>query len=77
MKRHLSFLWALCAVLLAATLVMAHPHFNKTVIVKLPGGTEATITYNTTPANEANAVKAAVGTFVTPRQPRLKLSAEV
>lgn len=77
MKRQVTISFTLCAVLLAATLVIAHPHFNKTVTVKLPGGAEATITYNTTPANEANAAKQAVGAFVTPRQPKLKLSAEV
>ncbi len=77
MKRQLTIWVSLCAILLAATVVVAHPHFNKTVIVKLPGGAEATITYNTTPANEANAAKQAVGAFVTPRQPKLKLSAEV
>ncbi len=77
MKHRLTVPFALCAIFLAATLVTAHPHFNKTVIVKLPGGVEATITYNTTPSNEANAAKAAVGTFVTPRQPKLKLSGEL
>ena len=66
-----------CFVVLAAALVVAHPHFNKTVTVKLPSGAEATITYNTVPANEANADKAAVGSFVHVRQPRLKLSADV
>ncbi len=77
MKRQLTISFTVCAIFLAATLVIAHPHFNKTVTVKLPGGTEATIAYNTTPANEANAAKQAVGAFVTPRQPKLKLSAEV
>ncbi len=77
MKRQLTFVFTLCAIFMAATLVMAHPHFNKTVTVKLPGGVEATITYNTTPANEANAAKQAVGAFVTPRQPKLKLSADL
>jgi hypothetical protein len=77
MKRHLTCLFTLIAIVLAGTLAVAHPHFNKTVIVKLPSGVEATITYNTTPSNEANATKAAVGTFVTPRQPKLKLSAEI
>ncbi len=67
----------LAAVLASAALVAAHPHFNKTITVKLPSGVEAVITYNTTPANEANATKAAVGAFVTPRRPMLKLSAEV
>ena len=77
MKRHLIGWFALSAILLAGTLVIAHPHFNKSITVKLPSGVEAIITYNTTPSNEANATKAAVGAFVTPRQPRLKLSAEI
>ena len=61
----------------AASAALAHPHFNKTVTAKLPGGVEAKITYNTTPANEARAQSAAVGEFVTPRGPRLELSGEV
>jgi hypothetical protein len=64
-------------IVLAPSLAIAHPHFNKTITVQLPGGAEAVIAYNTTPANEQNAEKAAVGTFVTPRRPSLKLSAEV
>ena len=63
--------------LLTAAAAMAHPHFNKTVSAKLPSGVDATVTYNTTPANEIHAAKAAVGTFVTPRRPMLKLSGEV
>ena len=61
--------------LLAPSFSLAHPHFNKTVSVKLPGGAEATITYNTVPANVAHAESAAVGTFVTPRGPAWELSA--
>jgi hypothetical protein len=68
---------ALLALALACTAVLAHPHFNKTVTVKLPSGVEATVTYNTTPANEMRAGEAAVGAFVTPRRPRLKLSADL
>jgi hypothetical protein len=59
---------------LGAGLADAHPHFNKTVTAKLPGGVEATITYNTTPSNEVRAAEAPVGVFVTPRRPVLKLS---
>lgn len=66
-----------CLLLVAATMVFAHPHFNKQVKVTLPGGTEATIAYGTTPANELNAQKVAVGEFVVPRRPMLKLSAEL
>jgi hypothetical protein len=69
----LSAVWGLTA----ASAAYAHPHFNKTVSVTLPSGVDATITYNTTPANETRAASVPVGTFVTPRKPMLKLSAEV
>jgi hypothetical protein len=59
---------------LGAAVAGAHPHFNKTLTVKLPQGVDATITYNTTPANEVRAAEAPVGVFVTPRRPLLKLS---
>ena len=71
---------ALCSVVasvLTAQIALAHPHFSKTVTAKLPSGAEATITYNTTPANEARAAGVAIGTFVTPRRPMLKLSADL
>lgn len=62
--------------LFGPTIVFAHPHYNKTVSVSLPGAVEATITYTTVPVNETLAAKAAVGSFLTiPRQPKLKLSA--
>jgi len=60
-----------------ASTALAHPHFNKTVTATLAPGAEVTITYNTTPANEAHAQTAKVGEFVTPRRPVLKLSAEL
>jgi hypothetical protein len=56
---------------------LAHPHFNKTITAKLPPGVEVTITYDTTPANEARAEGAKVGEFVTPRRPVLKLGGEL
>ena len=61
--------------LLAPSFSLAHPHFNKTVSVKLPGGAEATIAYQTVPANVSHAENAPAGTFVTPRRPSLELSA--
>ena len=67
----------LVAVLAFAGLAMAHPHFNKTVTTKLPSGAEVTVTYNTTPANMERAKSAEVGAFVSPRGPRLNLSAAV
>jgi len=71
----LSVLTAL-ALLLVPGAVVAHPHFNKTVTAKLPSGAEATIAYNTTPANLTRAENAPAGTFVTPRRPTLTLSAD-
>jgi len=69
--------WTAAWTVLAASTVFGHPHFKKTVTAILPAGAEATITYNTTPSNEARAASAAVGAFVTPRRPTLKLSADV
>ena len=63
--------------ILSFLVALAHPHFHKTIMAKLPGGAEATIAYNTTPANLGRAESAAVGTFVTPRRPKLSLSADV
>ena len=60
-----------------AAYTSAHPHFNKTITADLPGGVQAVITYNTTPANETRAVEAPVGVFTTPRAPKLKLSADL
>ena len=68
--------WTAMAVL-ASAVAFGHPHFKKMVTATLPGGADATITYNTTPSNEARAAGVAVGTFVTPRRPTLKLSADV
>jgi hypothetical protein len=70
----------ICAVMflcLGVGLVVAHPHINKTVTATLSDNVTATITYNTTPANEDHAKKSAVGEFVTPRQPRLRLSGDL
>jgi hypothetical protein len=76
LKRFVAILIVL-AVVWAPSLSLAHPHFNKTITCQLPGGSEATITYNTTPANEAHAEEAKVGEFITPRRPSLKLSTDV
>jgi len=74
MKRILT---GICVTLLtAASLLLAHPHFNKTITCALPNGAEATIKYNTTPANMEHAKTAAVGAFITPRRPTLTLSTD-
>jgi len=60
-----------------AAYAAAHPHFNKTITADLPGGVQAAITYNTTPANETRATSAPLGVFTSPRNPKLKLSADL
>jgi hypothetical protein len=77
MKPLRSALATLVLVALSAHAALAHPHFQKTIVVKLPSGTEVTLTYVTTPANEMRAAEVKVGAFVTPRRPVLKLSAEL
>lgn len=57
--------------------LVAHPHFRKTVTAELPGGVTATISYQTTPANESLAENAEVGQFLVPRGPQLSLSGDV
>ena len=73
MKRNFAALF----VLTLAVQASAHPHFNKTITADLPGGVQAVITYNTTPANETRATEAPVGVFTTPRSPKLKLTADL
>jgi hypothetical protein len=72
-------LWLVVLAMTSGTVMsaLAHPHFGKTIVVKLPSGTEVTLTYNTTPANEMRASEVKVGSFVTPRRPTLKLSGEL
>jgi hypothetical protein len=65
----------LILIFMGATL-MAHPHFRKTVAVKL-GTVDATVSYQTVPSNEMHAQNAKVGAFVTPGRPRLTLSGEL
>ena len=73
MKRSISAF----AILGFAAFATAHPHFNKTITADLPGGVQAVVTYNTTPANEGRATSAPTGVFTSPRNPRIKLSADL
>ena len=68
---------AIFSIAALAAQVSAHPHFNKTITADLPGGVQAVITYNTTPANETRATDAPLNIFTTPRGPKLKLSADL
>ena len=64
-------------VLMVTTVLIAHPHFAKSITVDLPSGVKASISYRTTPSNEEHAQNVQVGTFVTPRGPSLSLSGEI
>ena len=67
----------LSVALLGTGLALAHPHFNKRAVALLPGLIEASIAYRTVPVNELLIEKVAVGSFVTPRSPRLTLTGEL
>ena len=64
-------------IVLLTSILWAHPHFPKEVSADLPSGAKATINYTTVPSNESHATNAAVGSFVTPRGPRITFSADV
>lgn len=73
MKRTASFTLAALA---AAALAFAHPHFNKTVSTTI-GETEVSVSYNSTDANMERVAAVEAGAFVSPRGPRLNISADV
>jgi hypothetical protein len=63
--------------ILIETTLIAHPHFDKSILVRLPTGQQLTVAYNTTPANEIQADRAGIGQYVTPRAPQLTVSADL
>lgn len=67
--------WTLAALALSA-LAFAHPHFNKTVSTTI-NDVEVSVSYNSTDANMERVAAVEAGTFVTPRGPRLNVSADV
>ena len=64
------------AALAVAALAFAHPHFNKTVSTTI-GEVEVSLSYNSTDANMERVAAVEAGAFVSPRGPRLNLSADV
>ena len=65
-----------CLVLLAASVAIAHPHFQKTTSIKL-GDNEVSVSFFTVPANMSHLEGIADGGFVAPGQPALKVSADL
>ena len=67
----------LCFALLAASLVVAHPHFRMNVTATLPGDVEASVAFYTVPVNMTHAEEAAKGAFLAPGNPKLTISADL
>ena len=67
---------ATLACLAVAALAAGHPHFNKTVSTTI-GEVEVSVSYNSTDANMEHVAAVEAGTFVSPRGPRLNVSADV
>lgn len=65
-----------CLVLLTATVVVAHPHFQKTTSVNL-GENKVSVSFFTVPANMSHLDGVADGDFVSPGQPRLEVAANL
>ena len=64
------------ALLAIAAVSFAHPHFNKTVSTTI-GEVEVSVSYNSTDANMERVAAIEAGAFVSPRGPRLNVSADV
>ena len=63
MKKTAKILFVLVAFLLAWVNLVGHPHFNKTLTVKV-GNVEAKLAYFTAPANEEHVQNAPVGEYI-------------
>jgi hypothetical protein len=66
-----------CVLILAASAVVAHPHFQMNVTATLSEDSEASVAFYTVPANMTHAENAANGAFLAPGLPKLTLSANV
>lgn len=64
------------AAIAIAALAFAHPHFNKTVSTTI-NDVEVSVAYNSTDANMEHVEATEAGAFVSPRGPRLNVSADL
>ena len=62
----------LAVVLLSATALVAHPHFQKTTTAKLSDTVEVSLSFFTVPANMSHLADIATGDFVSPGLPKFK-----
>ena len=64
-------------VLLTATALIAHPHFQKTTTAKLSEDVEVSLSFFTVPANMAHVAEVANGDFVSPGLPKFKTATAI
>jgi len=67
----------LSVVMLTATALVAHPHFQKTTTAKLSEDVEVSISFFTVPANMENVAKIGDGEFVSPGLPRFEIGTAI
>ena len=63
---------ALAVVLLTATALIAHPHFQKTTSAKISDNVEVSLSFFTVPANMEHVAKIGAGEFVSPGFPKFE-----
>ena len=63
---------ALAVVLLTATALIAHPHFQKTTSAKISENVEVSLSFFTVPANMEHVAKIGAGEFVSPGLPKFE-----
>ena len=68
---------ALAVVLLTATALIAHPHFQKTTSVKISDELEVSVSFFTVPANMEHIAKVGAGDFTSPGLPKFKASSAI
>ena len=67
----------LSVVMLTATALVAHPHFQKTTTAKLSENVEVSISFFTVPANMEHVAKFGDGEFVSPGLPKLETASDI
>ena len=68
---------ALAVVLLTATAVIAHPHFQKNTTAKIYENVEVSLSFFTIPANMEHVAKIADGEFVSPGLPKFETATAI
>lgn len=70
-------LFTVAVMVLTASALVAHPHFQKTTSAKLTDDVEVSLSFFTVPANMDNVAKVSDGEFVSPGMPTFTTSAAI